>query len=341
METCNQITEEKQATPQISVVVPAYNLEQELPRCLDSILQQTYPNIEIVLVDDGSTDSTGQIADSYCEKYPGKIQVIHLKNGGVTHARLTGIQQASGEWIGFVDGDDVIEPDMYQRLMNNAIRYQADISHCGYQTIVNDGERIHYFYNTGRIVCQDNPTGLKDLLEGSFIEPGLWNKLYHKTLVYSLFHNAEKLQGLRINEDLMMNYYLFKEANLSIYEDFCSYHYLSRATSATRSGFAAYKVLDPVRVRKMILDDVEPELRGIAVSQYLRACMGAYASLRKDTNYNEECVEFRRELINNREKTASWRRNDRIKLKLLLNVPPIYDAVLWVYGRFFQKKVYE
>lgn len=340
METGNQVPEINQM-PLISIVVPAYNIEQYLPRCLDSILGQSYQNIEIVLVDDGSKDKTGRIADSYAEQYTGKIKVIHLENGGVTRARLTGIRETSGEWIGFVDGDDFIEPDMYQRLMNNAIRYHADISHCGYQTIVNDGERIHYFYNTGRLVRQDKQTGLKDLLEGSFVEPGLCNKIFHKTLFHSLLHNVDLLEGLRINEDLLMNYFLFKEANSAVYEDFCPYHYMTRTTSATRSQFSVYKVLDPVRVRKTILDDVVEEHRSVAESQYLKACMGAYASLRKNPEYETESKEYRKTLVDNWDKCAKWRRNDQIKLKLLLLCPDAYDMLVWFYDRYIQRKVYE
>ena len=163
MENGNKISEVN-IEPLISVVVPVYNIEAYLPHCLDSIMNQTYQNIEIVLMDDGSTDLSGQIADDYSVQYPGKFQVLHLENGGVTRARLTGVAAANGEWIGFVDGDDVIEPDMYRRLLRNALQYGADISHCGYQTIVNEGERVHYFYNTCRLVQQDRISGLKDLL---------------------------------------------------------------------------------------------------------------------------------------------------------------------------------
>ena len=105
--------------PQISVIVPVYNVAADLPRCLDSILAQSYPHVEIIAVDDGSTDESGAILDAFANRYP-SIRVIHKENGGVTSARLRGIEEATGEWIGFVDGDDMIEPDMYQRLLDNA-----------------------------------------------------------------------------------------------------------------------------------------------------------------------------------------------------------------------------
>ena len=168
--------------PLISIVVPAYNIAPYIVRCVKSIQGQTYSNIEIILVENGSTDGTSEIVDTF---FSGdrRVIVIHERSQGVTHARLTGVKVASGEWIGFVDGDDYIEPDMFERLLFNARLYQARISHCGYQMIFEDG-RTRFFYNTGRLVRQDRLTGLRDLLSGPFIEPGLCYKLFHYSLFY-------------------------------------------------------------------------------------------------------------------------------------------------------------
>ena len=99
----------------VSVIVAVYNIEEYLPRCVDSILAQTYRNLEIILVDDGSKDQSGSICDSYAEK-DRRIKVIHKKNGGLSDARNAGMDAATGEYIGFVDGDDWIEPDMYRAM---------------------------------------------------------------------------------------------------------------------------------------------------------------------------------------------------------------------------------
>ena len=168
----------------ISIVIPAYNIENYLGTTLDSVLAQTYSNIEIIVVNDGSKDGTGAVIDSYAAREK-RIKAIHKENGGVTSARLRGVQEASGEWIGFVDGDDGIEPDMYERLLENALKYGADISHCGYQMVFPNG-RVDYYYNTGRLVQQDKITGLSELLSGAMIEPGLCNKLFHKHLFHGL-----------------------------------------------------------------------------------------------------------------------------------------------------------
>ena len=202
----------------ISVVVPVYNIAEDLPRCLDSILAQNYPSIEIITVDDGSSDPSGKVLDEYAQIHA-NIRVIHKENGGVTSARLRGVAEASGEWIGFVDGDDEIEPDMYERLLRNALEYDVEISHCGYQMCFPDG-RVNYFHNTGILEKQDKATALRELLSGNKIEPGLCNKLFHK----SLFDGLVMPLDIRINEDLLMNFYLFSQVKQTVFDDWCPYH---------------------------------------------------------------------------------------------------------------------
>ena len=101
----------------ISVVIPAYNVAPYIERCVESVLDQTYQNVEIIIVDDGSKDGTGEIIDRIALKEP-RVRVIHQPNSGVTEARMTGVEAANGEWIGFVDGDDLVERDMYERLIS-------------------------------------------------------------------------------------------------------------------------------------------------------------------------------------------------------------------------------
>ena len=114
----------------VSVIIPAYNIEDYIGRCLDSIISQTYKNLEIIVVDDGSRDYTGEILDNYAKK-DRRIKVIHKENGGVSSARNKGIEAAEGDYIGFIDGDDLIEPGMYKTLVDLLEEENADIAHCG------------------------------------------------------------------------------------------------------------------------------------------------------------------------------------------------------------------
>lgn len=240
--------------PLISIVVPVYNLENYIEKTLDSIFAQTYENIEVIAVNDGSKDSTAKILDKYAGKEP-RLVVIHKENEGVNKTRLTGIRAAKGEYIGFVDGDDLIDADMYERLYENAVKYNADISHCGYRMIRSDRD-VKYYYNTQMTKVQDKKDGVADLLEGKFVEPGLWNKIFKKRLFSEDFYNLA-YNSFKENEDLLMNYLLFKNSNCSVYEDFCPYQYLIRTTSASHGKVNKNILLDPIAIGEFIINDTK------------------------------------------------------------------------------------
>ena len=263
----------------ISVIVPAYNNAPWIGRCLDSLLAQTYENIEIIAVDDGSLDNTYAIMCAYAEK-DSRVKVIHQENAGVTAARLRGVEEATGEWIGFVDGDDMVEPWMYEHLISNACKYGADISHCGYVLIFSDGTHQKHS-GTGVLRYQDRNTAIRDLLEGKLIESGLCNKLFK----YDLFQGIASIMNYSIknNEDILMNYYLFSQAKKSVFEDVCPYHYIVREGSVTRRKLSENKIYDPIRVKQIILDDCPPELHEDARGALVRTTLIAYSMLALET----------------------------------------------------------
>lgn len=246
----------------ISLIVPTYNIENEITRCVESLLEQTYQNLEIILVNDGSSDGTLDVLHTL-SKRDRRIRVINKNNAGVTRARLDGVKAATGDWIGFVDGDDYVEPMMFETLLENAYQYDADISHCGYQMVF--PSRVDYYYNTGRVVQQDHITGLKDLLIGAFIEPGLCNKLFKRDLFKKIIESDAMNLEIRNNEDLLMNFYLFREAKRSVFIDRCFYHYIVRPCSAATGTMNEHKLSDPIKVRRIIYGAVstEPELSKI------------------------------------------------------------------------------
>lgn len=284
----------------ISVVVPAYNVEKYIINTIQSICEQTYREIEIILVDDGSTDKTPDILDKLLLQ-DARIKVIHKENGGVTSARLRGVQEANGEWIGFVDGDDYIEPYMYEMLLKNALDYDADVSHCGYQMVF--PSRTDFYYGTGRLSAQDKKTGLKDLLEGSFVEPGLWNKLFHKNLFRTLLHEGKMDLSIKNTEDLLMNYYLFRNSNRAVFIDECPYHYIVRKDSAANAKLNRNKLEDPIKVMKIIKKDSSdmPEIHKIAEEKLFEKYVNIAVM---SCNENKELIKpfrksIRKELRNN------------------------------------------
>ena len=274
--------------PLISIIVPAYNIEAYLARTLDSVLAQTYQNIEVIVVNDGSKDGTGAVIDRYAAQ-DHRVKAIHKENGGVTSARFRGVAEATGDWIGFVDGDDTIEPQMYGRLLENALKYGADISHCGYRMVF--PSRVDYYYNTGRLVQQDHTAGLRDLITGDFVDPGIWNKLYRRSLFDGL---SEKMDfSIKINEDVLMNYWLFKNARKSVYDDFCPYHYIVRAGSAANSKLNEHHLRDPLRVTRSIMEDADEGLQPVLLARLARQLISAAS---RDAGEQPELVRpFRRE----------------------------------------------
>lgn len=324
----------------ISVIVPAFNLENCITRTLDSILGQSYMDIEIIVVNDGSTDNTADVLDAYSTSHPGKIRVIHRENGGVTSARLAGIKLAHGEWIGFVDGDDEIEPDMYERLLRNALEYGAEISHCGYQMIFADG-RVNYFHNTGKVIEQDKRQGLVDLLDGSVVEPGLCNKIYKRNLFQNIRQKMDF--SIRINEDLLMNFFLFACAEKAVFEDFCPYHYIVRQNSASRQKLNSNKIYDPIRVKKQILmctpEEVIPEAR----RAYLSTCINVYNSvmLSDQAELVKDKTAVRNILLDHYKWANLLGKKQRVLAAMIRYAPWLYKPMYHFYNSHVQKNPYE
>lgn len=318
----------------ISIIIPAYNAEEYLCTAVDSVLAQTHENIELILVNDGSQDGTGSMIDAYAKRDP-RVWGIHKENGGVTRARLRGVQEASGEWIGFVDGDDFVEPQMFARLLENALAHNADISHCGYQMVFPNGH-VDYYYNTGKVVKQTGLQGCFDLLTGTFVEPGLCNKLYRRSLFEGLSERMDL--SIKINEDLLMNYYLFSKASISVFEDICPYHYVLHKGSAATSVLNANKLRDPLKVTQIILADADKELIPAVIPRLTRQLV-TYATMPLSSQ-KELIAPYRREVrreLRGRLQRILMGKECRLRLKIMALWaavwPASYGWVHKVYGR--------
>lgn len=300
----------------ISVIVPAYNIENYIENTLRSICAQTYQNLEIIVVDDGAKDRTPEILDEI-SKIDSRIKVIHKENGGVTSARICGMEVATGEWIGFVDGDDYIDPKMYEVLIRNAKQYDTDISHCGYQMVF--PSRVDMYYGTEKIVIQDSLTGIKDLLEGFFVEPGLCNKLFRRSLIENLLRKNVMDCSIKINEDLLMNFYLFREAKKSVYLDKCFYHYMVRKGSAATSKINPNKLYDPLKVQNILLKETKdvPGMQLIIMKKKIRTLING-ASL-ETKRCDKFVVQFQMEAKKQLRETLGsvLKENYGIKLKVM------------------------
>lgn len=216
------------AEPLLTIIVPVYNILEYLPRCVHSITAQTYKNLEILLVDDGSTDGTGELADDLA-KEDERIRVLHKENGGSSSARNLAISQAKGEYLGFVDSDDFVEPDMYERLYKGIVKYGTAIAQIGRDEIDAKGNQLPNICEPPKepIVCEAEYF-LKELLmhrgDCSFC-----TKLVHK----SLFEGKGFPVGL-LNEDFRLLVEMLPLAGKLVSLPGQTYHVFYRIGSNTR-----------------------------------------------------------------------------------------------------------
>lgn len=218
----------------ISVVVPIYKVEKYLPKCVESICRQTYKNLEIILVDDGSPDQCGKLCDEYAKK-DGRIKVIHKKNGGLSDARNAGIEVATGKYIGFVDSDDYIHPQMYEILYNGVKDNKADLSICKFINI-NENEVIenHNIRNAKWVALTTDQEKFEYAL-GEFTTVCFtvaWNKLYKS----ELFEQIRYPYG-KIHEDEFTTYKTIDLAETVAYTEEELYYYVQRQGSIMDNGF--------------------------------------------------------------------------------------------------------
>lgn len=214
----------------ISVIVPVYNVKKYLPRCIDSIINQTYSNLEIILVDDESNDGSSEICDEYGKK-DSRIKVVHKKNGGAADSRNEGLKLAKGDYIGFVDSDDFIYEDMYEYLYSLIKENKADMSVCRYD-MCKEGESNNEKEKRSNsdIVVISRETAMEYVLGDIEIKSFVWDKLYRR----ELFDDIRFLKGKKM-EDMDIVYRLIHNCNLIVMGNEIKYNYVQRSGSTLSS----------------------------------------------------------------------------------------------------------
>ena len=219
--------------PILSIIVPVYNVCAFLEQCIDSILAQTFTDYELILVDDGSTDGSGEICDRYA-RLDGRIKVIHKENGGVVSARKAGIKAASGAYAGYVDGDDWIDPHMYEKMVHYMQKYDCDLIMCD---VANENKSLPFSSGSTRVDIEDGYYDLQRLKEkilpnmiyaGEFfkfgIYPVIWNKLYRREKLIT--HQMAIDDTIRTGEDAACVYpYIFHSESMYFMKNMTLYHY--------------------------------------------------------------------------------------------------------------------
>jgi len=206
----------------ISVIIPVYNSERYLDKCVQSVLSQSYKNIEVILINDGSTDNSKAICKNFVEM-DNRVLFINKKNGGASSARNAGIDMATGEYIGFVDSDDWIEPTMYEILKNNMETYATDISICGQW----QNQKLVGKLNSAQIEVYNQAKALEIMLDATLYGWSLCNKLFQSNLVKKYKLNDRILTG----EDLLFHWIAFRKIKNVCYDPRPLHHVVTRQDS--------------------------------------------------------------------------------------------------------------
>lgn len=305
----------KMQAPLISVIVPIYNVGNYLARCIESIIQQTYKNLEIILVDDGSTDNSSEICDRY-EKLDERIRVIHKRNGGLSSARNAGIEIAVGEYLAFVDSDDWILSHHIESLYSLLSETNVLMAIC-------QSQKVHSEAEANSI---PDISGYKLLAKETVMYEALtqykWWSACDKLFLRSLFDGIRFPIG-RINEDYAIIFYLFDKCNQIAVGSQITYCYYERQGSITTSGFNISKFAEYVNAIEVFdfFKAKYPSLAAPAENILISTCLKLLSNIAKATDDKHE--EWRRKLLQTvRGSFCSWIRNPHLMLKQKILLMP-------------------
>ncbi len=254
--------------PLISVVVPIYNVEKYIHKCVNSIINQTYKNLEIILVDDGSPDNCPKICAEY-EKKDSRIKVVHKENGGLSDARNAGMKIATGEYISFIDSDDYISKDFIEILYSNLTDENSDIIECD---IIRFNENEEPIISNGDFDCKsyDTETSLSMLIAEKEFHQYVWNKLYKRSVIQDIYFEKGKL-----NEDEFWTYQIFGNAKTISKLDKPMYFYLQRSGSIMGNSYNIRRLdaLEAKSNRQKYIDNYFPNLSSQAKIELFGSCI--------------------------------------------------------------------
>lgn len=256
--------------PLISIIIPVYKVEKYLEKCIESVLNQTYKKLQIILVDDGSPDNCGDICDRYA-KMDERIEVIHKENGGLSDARNAGLKVVRGEYIGFIDSDDYVSKEMFENMYNTLISNNADVSICNFYTVIDDKNIIKNEDNG--IEIYNKLEILKEVLLDKKIQSYAWNKLYKK----ELFKDIEYPVGKKY-EDIGTTFYILEKCNKVAVSGRPEYYYLTRGDSIVNNNTES-TVIDYIKLisdRYDYIDQKYEELRKYNVYYITKTLLTAF-----------------------------------------------------------------
>lgn len=320
--------------PKISIVVPVYNVERFLSDCIESILNQTFRDIELILVNDGSTDQSGAICDQYA-KHDERIVVIHKENGGQSSARNKGINAAKGDFVGFIDSDDWIQEDMYEVLYSKAIEADADIAACNIIEFQKDGSKRYFCQDTSDLVY-DRQTAMGELYLNERLSFSPCNKIYKRTL----FKEIRFKEGY-ILEDVDFAYRIIHQSTKIYYTGQALYNYRYNEKSTLRKDFSK-KRLDEYEVRRdMYLFYLKhyPEYSNEVYAEWFLTGLMLYINMEKYFHHEKRQYKYLLDFDRKQLKPLIKNENYNRKKRVLLSLAYISPALLVRFYRYYWDKL--
>lgn len=313
---------QKMKNCKISVIVPVYNAEQFLDKCISSIIDQTYNNLEIILINDGSTDNSLDICEKYADS-DSRIILISKENGGVSSARNKGLEIATGDYIGFIDSDDYISFDMYEKLLIATVKNDADIAECGYISTTSDYIVTSKHSLKEEVILRNYECSYNYLKQNNTTNFN-WNKLYKKTIFEDI-----RYSNYKYSEDYVVNVKAFYKCNKKVAINDCCYYHVVNQYSATQQKFKETK-LDIIKAGKEVLEFYEakyPQLCNLAIIYILNKIRRLYEDLAESNVLNKK--EIKEILINEYKNLYPLVKKD---LKKTVTFKKTYVA-LWIFNK--------
>lgn len=255
----------------ISVIIPIYNVESYINKCLESVTNQTYKNLEIILIDDGSTDSSGEICNKWSQK-DCRINVFHTSNYGVSHARNEGLRHIHGEFVSFIDADDWIDEDMFERMVKHMVQDHCEVSVCGYKIEFENYSKVIFKKDKPNTLTREKAVKLIFRFENNKVPKVISWELCDKIFSRQIVQNLNFDESIYMGEDMLFCWQALKHANRVLYIPIYAYHYVMRSQSAMHQGISS-KSLSVLKAVRMILQDTENEsesVKKVIRDHYLR-----------------------------------------------------------------------
>lgn len=305
----------------VTVIVPVYQVKEYLAKCIESILEQTYSNIEVILIDDGSNDGSEKICDTFAN-IDSRVKVIHQKNKGVSAARNIGLENSNGKYICFIDADDYIDEKYISELYKMCKENEADISICGICNVLNNkpsnkSNEIQKVYKANEAI--------QEVFKEKYFNCVVWAKMFKRNMFDSYRFNT----NTSISEDLEIIYKIFKQANkIAVNTGKYLYFYLIRANSALHSKYNS-KYEETLRIIEDAIDffSEQDELKVCIIKKYVNASYDCIKKAMEDNKYNKELGKKIRKKLKYYQKSITKTRDKKVKIKLYLIL----------YGRWIMK----